>query len=193
MKTFSNYLDEQAMSGKIHQLAEAMVQQNIQADVFLKTWYEKENPELALYLTEAGVWDGIRQGAGAAWTGVKNAAQQFGQGIQQGVQTYKHTANGPMAQYQNAVTSLTNFVSYIQKEPQLGKWSKVANNIDRILKQLKQMAPQIPDYQNGAWKSQVDPVAFGMSQGNAGSTPIPPQNFIPSVPQPNAGPAPVYP
>lgn len=185
MKTFKRYLDEKFLENKIAECANILVENDISPDVFIKTWYDENEPQISLVLSESGFWNGLQQGANTVWQNTKAAAQQFGQGVTQGYQNFQKTAYGPMAQYQNAVKTLTGLVNYIQNTPQLsGNYSNVNAQIGKILNDLKALQPSIPYNQDGKWTSQTNPMAAKMNTGYFNNnqqvqpTPIPNSNFV---------------
>lgn len=144
MKTFNNFVESQTVSGKVIQIATLMAENEMTPNVFLKTWFDENEPELSLYLSEAGVWDGIKQAGSAVWDGMK-----------QGAQNYKRSVNGPDAHYQAAVQSLNKLVQSIQNDPQLSQnYNGLYNNINGILSDLKSKQGDIPINKNGQWSSQ---------------------------------------
>lgn len=171
MKTFNNFVESQTVSGKVIQIATLMAENEMTPNVFLKTWFDENEPELSLYLSEAGVWDGIKQAGSAVWDGMK-----------QGAQNYKRSVNGPDAHYQAAVQSLNKLVQSIQSDPQLSKdYNRLNNNINGILNDLKANQGDIPVNKNGQWSSQNQ---GSFNQANNQQAPAPQQNAQPAPTQP---------
>lgn len=184
MLTFNNFLENQTISGKIVEVATLMAENETNANVFLKTWFDENEPELSIYLAEAGVWDGIKQAGSAVWNGVK-----------QGAQNYQRSVSGPSAYYQSAVDSLNKLVNTIQKDPQLSKnYSRLNNNINGILDDLRSNQGEIPINNNGQWvtpNQQSYQNAGGnntQNQNNQGSNPsVPNAQPINNAQQNNQG------
>jgi hypothetical protein len=185
MKTFSNFVNETTLNGKIIEAATIMAAKDINPDMFLQTWYATNEPELAVYLNEAGIWDGVKKFGNAAWQGIKQGAQQFGQNVQQGAYDAARAVNGPMSQYQAAVKSLNGLVDYMGKDPQLAKsYGHVTTQVSKILNDLKGMQGQIPDSNQGQWKAEVDPMTSRMNMGSTGTPQQPVTNNDPQQPNP---------
>jgi hypothetical protein len=143
MKTFSKYIENQNIEGKIVQIATILSESNLEPNIFLKTWFDKNDPDLSLVLTEAGMWDGIKQGIGAV-----------GAGLKQGFQNFKNNAFGPETHYTNAVTSLNKLLNFIEADPNLKQnYSRFTNNISGILNDLKANQGDVPMSNNGQWTS----------------------------------------
>lgn len=144
MKTFNDFIEKQSISSKIEEIATLMAESQMDPNVVLKSWFDEKEPEISVYLTEAGFWDGLKQAGQAAWQGAK-----------QGVQNFNRAYAGPEAHYNSAVNSLQKLSDYIAKDNYLSRnYSRFANNINGILSDLKANRGEVPINNNGTWASQ---------------------------------------
>lgn len=182
MKTFNNFVESQTISGKLIEVATLMAENEMTPNIFLKTWFDENEPELSVYLAEAGVWDGIKQAGSAVWDGVK-----------QGAQNYQRSVNGPDTHYQAAINSLNKLVSSIQNDPQLSaNYGRLNNNINNILNDLKSNQGDVPFNRNGQWVSQNQRLNQTVPNNTAAPNQSPKQPFMPQFnsgqPQQNGNP-----
>ena len=144
MLTFNNFIENQSVKSKFEEIATLIAENQVDPNVLIKAWFDENEPEMSVYLTEAGFWDGIKQAGSAAW-----------QGMKQGVQNFNRAYSGPESYYNSAVDSLQKLSNYVHNDPFLSKnYSRFLNNVNGILSDLKANRGDVPVNNNGNWTSQ---------------------------------------
>ena len=108
MLTFNNFIENQSVKSKFEEIATLIAENQVDPNVLIKAWFDENEPEMSVYLTEAGFWDGIKQAGSAAW-----------QGMKQGVQNFNRAYSGPESYYNSAVDSLQKLSNYVHNDPLL--------------------------------------------------------------------------
>lgn len=165
MKTFNNYLEQKL----IDKAAQKFCDLDIDADAFLKKWFENNHPEVAEILDE-NWWQGVKDAAGHAWQGAKAGGQAFAR-----------ATFGPEAKFNAARSSLQGILDYVGKEPNLANWLKdsrgqgFTNQIGSIIKNLdnlKSTLPRsVPQQAKNQWQRQPNPQ--GQAQTAQANQPAP--------------------
>ncbi len=171
MRTFDAFVEERLVAKKICEAAELMV--NVEDPcVFLQTWYEQNEPELAALLIEAGFWQGM-----------KDAGSQIMGGVRAGAQAFARQAWGPQAKFDSAAKALGDLNTLLDKDPNLRTWAgtngnHLINQIGRMVQYLNKLKPTIPQVHaqqaTNTWANPATPGSIpGANAASGGTIPHP--------------------
>lgn len=172
MKTFNEFVGNQALRTKLAEAATLMVEKNVQPEEFLLEYYRQIDPEIALYLQE-NLWSGVKAFGQQALSGIRNAGAGFAR-----------NAFGPQVKFDSAMKSLTDLVTQLQSDEQLKGWvgsrdgRSLVQQVGNIVKLLGSLKAAIPQNQFTAGQNQ-----WGRQNGNQQQQQVP-ANVQQTIPHP---------
>ncbi len=140
MIKFENYIERKKAVPVIEEIAQLMVEQDVEPADWLADYLERENPEAFAALTEAGFWGGVKDFAGKAWDTMKTAGSHLKQAGQQIGADAKNTFAGPAVKFKKAVQTIEALVQQMQGDPELKQitHSKGGSEIHQMLTNIAQ-------------------------------------------------------
>jgi len=140
MINFENYIERKRVEPVIEEIAQLMVEQDVEPADWLADYLEREHPEVFATLTEAGFWGGVKDFAGKTWDSMKTAGGHLANAGQQIGKDVKNNFAGPAVKFKNAIQTIEALVQQMQSDQDLKQivHSKGGSEIHQMLTNISQ-------------------------------------------------------